>query len=153
MPLARRGVASALVTVDLFKKLGLKADVRAMDWGSYLQKRNIQDAPRDGGWNVAFTAMVGTSNLDPTSNLGIRGTGKQAWFGWPVNPKIEELRTQWFYAKDLAERRDLCRQIQLQVFDQVPYRPLGAIYNLMALRKEWTDFQPEGPVFYTVRKT
>jgi len=144
--------ASALVTQDLFKKLGLKVDLRAMDWGSYMQKRNIQDPPEAGGWNVAFTAMVGTSNLDPTSNLGIRGTGKQAWFGWPTNEKIEQLRTDWFYAKDLTQRQELCRQIQLQVFDQVPYIPLGAIYNLMALRKEWLDFQPEGPVFYTVKK-
>ena len=144
--------ASALITADLFKKLGLKIDVRSMDWGSYLQTRNNQDAPEAGGWNVAFTAMVGTSNLDPASNLGIRGTGKQAWFGWPTNQKIEDLRTQWFYAKDLAERQELCRQIQLQVFEEVPYIPLGAIYNLMAVRKEWLDFQPEGPVFYTTHK-
>ncbi len=144
--------ASALITADLFKKLGLKVEVRSMDWGSYMQKRNNQDAPSDGGWHVAFTAMVGTSNLDPTSNLGIRGTGKQAWFGWPTNPEIEKLRTDWFYAKDLSERQELCRQIQLQVFDQVPYIPLGAIYNLMALRKEWKNFQAEGPVFYTVKK-
>jgi len=142
--------ASALVTAELFKKLGLKVDLRSMDWGSYLQKRNSQEAPSAGGWNVAFTAMVGTSNLEPTANLGIRGTGKQAWFGWPTNPKIEQLRTDWFYAKDLSTRQDLCRQIQQQVFDQVPYIPLGAIFNLMALRKEWLDFQPEGPYFFTV---
>lgn len=143
--------ASALVTADLFKQLGLKVDLRSMDWGSYLQRRNSQDPPASGGWNVGFTAMTGTSNLDPTSNLGIRGTGKQAWFGWPTNPTIEKLRTEWFYAPTLEQRQALCREIQLQVLDQVPYIPLGAIYNLMALRKGWTNFQPQGPVFYTMR--
>jgi peptide/nickel transport system substrate-binding protein len=144
--------ASALVTADLFKKLGLKVDLRSMDWGSYLQRRNSQDPPASGGWHVGFTAMTGTSNLDPTSNLGIRGTGKQAWFGWPTNPTIEKLRTDWFYAPTLEQCKALCQDIQLQVLDQVPYIPLGAIYNLMALRKGWTNFQAQGPVFYTMRK-
>jgi NADH:ubiquinone oxidoreductase subunit K len=103
-------------------------------------------------FSVGFTAMTGTSNLDPTSNLGIRGTGKQAWFGWPTNPIIEKLRTDWFYAPTLEQRKALCQDIQLQVLDQVPYIPLGAIYNLMALRKGWVNFQAQGPVFYTMRK-
>ena len=145
--------ASALVTADLFKKLDLKVDLRSMDWGSYLQRRNSQEPPASGGWNVGFTAMTGTSNLDPTSNLGIRGTGKQAWFGWPTNPTIEKLRTDWFYAATPEQRKALCQDIQVQVFDQVPYIPLGAIYKLMALRKGWIDFQEQGPVFYTMRKT
>jgi peptide/nickel transport system substrate-binding protein len=42
--------ASALVTADLFKKLDLKVDLRSMDWGSYLQRRNSQDPPASGGW-------------------------------------------------------------------------------------------------------
>jgi peptide/nickel transport system substrate-binding protein len=144
--------ASALVTAELFKKLGLKVDLRAMDWGSYLQRRNSQALPAAGGWNVGFTAMTGTSNLDPTSNLGIRGTGKQAWFGWPTNPTIETLRTAWFYASTLEQRKALCQDIQLQVLEQVPYIPLGATYTLTALRKGWLDFQAQGPVFYTMRK-
>ena len=144
--------ASALVTAELFKKLGLKVDLRAMDWGSYLQRRNSQEPPASGGWNVGFTAMTGTSNLDPTSNLGIRGTGKQAWFGWPTNPAIETLRTDWFYAPTLEKRKALCQEIQLQVLDQVPYIPLGAIYKLTALRKGWINFQAQGPVFFTMRK-
>ena len=144
--------AAALVTADLFKKLGLKVDLRSMDWGSYLQRRNSQELPALGGWHVGFTAMTGTSNLDPTNNLGIRGTGKQAWFGWPTNPAIEKLRTAWFYAPTLEQRKALCQDIQLQVLDQVPYIPLGAAYNLMALRKGWVNFQAQGPVFYTMRK-
>ena len=144
--------ACALVTEDLFKQLGLKTELRAMNWGSYLQRRNNQNSPSEGGWNIGFTALVGTSNLDPTSNPAIRGTGKQGWFGWPTNAALEQLRQDWLFADTLAQRQAICREIQVQVMDHVPYIPLGAVYNLSALRKNWKDFQPQGPAFFTLRR-
>lgn len=143
--------ACALVTEDLFKQLGLKTELRPMNWGTYLQRRNNQDAPQAGGWNVGFTALTGTSNLDPASNLGIRGTGTQGWFGWPTNAKLETLRMDWFFADTLQARQKICQAIQLEVLDHVPYIPLGANYNLSAIRKNWQNFQSQGPVFYTVK--
>ena len=143
--------ACALVTEDLFKQLGLNTELRPMNWGTYLQRRNNQEPPQSGGWNVAFTALTGTSNLDPASNLGIRGTGKQGWFGWPTNEKLEALRMQWFFAETHQQRQAICREIQLEVFNELPYIPLGANYNLSAIRKNWQNFQPQGPVFYTLR--
>jgi peptide/nickel transport system substrate-binding protein len=143
--------ACALVTEDLFKQLGLKTELRPMNWGTYLQRRNNQEPPQAGGWNIAFTALTGTSNLDPASNLGMRGTGKQGWFGWPTNPTLEALRMDWFFADGLQARQKICQAIQVEVLDQVPYIPLGANYNLSAIRKNWQHFQPQGPVFYTVR--
>ena len=145
--------ACALVTEDLFKQLGLKTELRPMNWGTYLQRRNNQEPPQSGGWNIAFTALTGTSNLDPAANLVMRGTGKQGWFGWPTNPKLESLRMDWFFADTVQARQKICQAIQLEVLDQVPYIPLGANYNLSAIRKNWQDFQPQGPVFYTVRST
>jgi peptide/nickel transport system substrate-binding protein len=145
--------ACALVTEDLFKQLGLKTELRPMNWGTYLQRRNNQDPPQAGGWNVAFTALTGTSNLDPASNLGMRGTGKQGWFGWPTNPTLEALRMDWFFADTLQARQKICQAIQVEVLDQVPYIPLGANYNLSAIRKNWRHFQAQGPVFYTLRST
>jgi peptide/nickel transport system substrate-binding protein len=145
--------ACALLTEDLFKQLGLKTELRPMNWGTYLQRRNNQDPPQAGGWNVGFTALTSTSNLDPASNLGIRGTGKQGWFGWPTNPKLEALRMDWFFADTLQARQKICQDIQVEVLDHVPYIPLGANYNLSAIRKNWQHFQAQGPVFYTVRST
>lgn len=145
--------ACALVTEDLFKQLGLKTELRPMNWGTYLQRRNNQESPQAGGWNVAFTALTGTSNLDPASNLGVRGTGKQGWFGWPTNPTLEALRMDWFFADTLQARQKICQAIQVEVLEQIPYIPLGANYNLSAIRKNWQHFQPQGPVFYTLRST
>lgn len=143
--------ACALVTEDLFKRLGLKTELRPMNWGTYLQRRNNQEAPQAGGWSVAFTALTGSSNLDPASNLGIRGLGKQGWFGWPTNDKLESLRTDWLFADTSEQRQAICRDIQLEVLEHVPFIPLGANYNLSALRKNWKNFQAQGPVFYTTQ--
>ena len=143
--------ACALVTEDLFKRLGLKTEMQPMNWGTYLQRRNNQEAPHAGGWNVGFTALTGTSNLDPTSNLGIRGLGTQGWFGWPTHEKLEALRTSWLFADTLAQRQAIAREIQLAVLEDVPYIPLGGNYNLSAIRKNWQNFQAQGPVFFTVQ--
>ena len=59
----------------------------------------------------------------------------------------------WFFADTLQERQNICQAIQLEVLDQVPYIPLGANYNLSAIRKNWRNFQSQGPVFYTVQPT
>jgi len=145
--------ASALVTADLFKRLGFNVDVQTMDWGSVIQRRNSQAAPTAGGWSVAFTGNTGPNNLDPAGHLSLRSNGKDAWFGWPTSPRIEQLRLDWFNAPDLAAQKKICRDIQLQVFEDVPYIPLGAHYNVSAVRRNWTDIQPQMPLFYTMRKT
>jgi hypothetical protein len=36
--------------------------------------------------------------VNPAVNFPIRGTGEKAWFGWPTDPKMEELREAWFNA-------------------------------------------------------
>ena len=143
--------ASALVAADVFKKLGLNVDVHSVDWGTAVQRRNSQASPQEGGWNVAFTGLTGTNNLDPAGHLALRGNGKKAWFGWPDSPRLEELRAAWFKAPDLEAQKKICAQIQEQVFLDVPYIPLGATYPVSAIRKEWKDFQPQMALFYTLR--
>ncbi|AUL46562.1 peptide ABC transporter substrate-binding protein [Bordetella trematum] len=144
--------AAALVTADLFKRLGFNVDVQTMDWGTAVQRRNNQEAPENGGWSVAFTGNTGPNNLDPAGHLAMRGNGKQAWFGWPTSERLEQLRLDWFNAPDLETQKKIGREIQLQVFEDVPYIPLGATYPVTALRKPWKDFQPQMSLFYTVNK-
>ena len=65
---------------------------------------------------------------------------------------LEQLRIDWFNAPDLDAQKKICREIQLQVFEDVPYIPLGATYPVSALRSEWKDFQPQMSLFYTLHK-
>jgi peptide/nickel transport system substrate-binding protein len=143
----------ALVTVELFKKLNIKVDLQAMNWGTMMQRRNNQGPSTQGGWNVAFTATTGPNNLDPAGHLAIRGSGTKAWFGWPTSERIEQLRLDWFNAPELAAQQKIARELQLQVFEDVPYVPVGARYTVSAIRSEWTDFQPQMPLFFTLRRS
>lgn len=126
--------AMALVMVDAMQKSGLTVDLVSTDWGTLVQRRSSRKPPAEGGWNVFFTYLNGTNNFDPVSQLGLRGNGDQAWFGWPKAPRLEALRAEWFDAADLVSQQRICTEIQRQFFVDVPYLPLGAYYDATAYR-------------------
>ena len=115
----------ALVTADLLRRLGIVVDLQAMDWGTVLTRRTKKDPVEQGGWSLFFGSMAGVDAMDPMNNFQLRGSGDKAWFGWPTDPELEELRTAWIFAEDDAARRRLADQIQEAAFRNVPYIPLG----------------------------
>ena len=127
--------AMALVMADAFQKSGMNVDLVSTDWGTLVQRRSSRKPPADGGWNVFFTYLNGTNNFDPASQLGIRGNGDQAWFGWPKAPKLETLRAQWFTAPDQAAQKAICAEIQREFLRDPSYLPLGAYYEATATRR------------------
>ena len=94
-----------IVAADVMTRVGLKVDVQSVDWGTVVQRRSSRKPIDQGGWSAFVTFLNGTNNFDPAGQLGIRGNGDQAWFGWPKAPKLEEARDAWFAAPDLAGRR------------------------------------------------
>jgi peptide/nickel transport system substrate-binding protein len=50
----------------------------------------------------------------------LRANGDQAWFGWPKDDKLEELRAQWIKAATADERKKLAEAIQQRAFEVVP---------------------------------
>ena len=99
------------------------------------------------------TGFSGLDFFTPASDLPLRGNGKDAWFGWPTMPKIEELRTEWFSAPNLAAQKKICREIQLQAFEQVPYFPLGLAYLPTGYRADIDGVNDGFPTFWNVRRT
>ena len=87
----------------MLKKLGLNAEVQSGDWGTLITRRAVREPPEKGGWNIFHTWLVGPDMVNPAVNFPIRGTGDKAWFGWPTDAKLEELREAWFNATDLGE--------------------------------------------------
>ena len=126
--------ALALVAADALKKAGMNVDLISTDWGTVVQRRASKQPIDKGGWSIFVTFLNGTNNFDPASQLGIRGNGEQAWFGWPKSPRLEELRAEWFAARDLEAQKAICAEIQKQFFADVPYIPLGAYYEKTAYR-------------------
>jgi len=58
-------------------------------------------------------------------NFTIRGNGDKAWFGWPTDAKMEELREAWFNAPDLAASKKATEAVQKRAFEFVPLIPTG----------------------------
>jgi peptide/nickel transport system substrate-binding protein len=145
--------ALALVAADMLKRVGMNVDLQAEDWGTTVQRRGSRKPPEQGGWNVYFTYLNGTNNYNPAGQLGIRGNGAHAWFGWPTMPKIEALRAAWFEAPDLAAQKKICEEIQMQFWQDAPYLPLGSRYGPTAYNASLTGVRSSFIQFYNVRRT
>ncbi len=144
--------ALALVAADLFRRVGINVDFQAIDWGTVVQRRASKKPAADGGWHIYFTYLNGTNNFDPASQLGIRGNGDKAWFGWPDLPRMEALRTDWFNAPNLAAQKQVCDELQRQFWIDVPYIPLGVTYFPSAWNKNISGARMGFPQFYDLKR-
>jgi peptide/nickel transport system substrate-binding protein len=140
------------VAAEMLKRVGVNVDYQATDWGTVVQRRALTKPPAEGGWNLFCTGFSGLDWFTPASHLPLRGNGKDAWFGWPTMPKIEELRTAWFNAPDLAAQKKIGVEIQRQAFEDVPFYPLGLAQLPTAFRNDIAGV-PEGfPIFWNVHR-
>ncbi len=140
------------VGADMMRKIGLNVDYRSLDWGTVVQQRASKEPPSKRGWNVFFTFLGGTGNVTPASNIAIRASGADAWFGWPNIPKLEALRRSWFDAPDLAAQQAICAKMQTEFWKGPTYAPLGMYFQPTAFKSNLHGV-PEGiPQFYRVRR-
>jgi peptide/nickel transport system substrate-binding protein len=119
---------------DLLRRLGLKVDSQTMDWGSVVQRRVNQAPPGQGGWSVFHTFWDGVDQLNPATNVMLRGNGLAGPPGWPTDPAMEALRDQWLAATEEAEQKKLAGEMQRLAFVSVPYIPLGQNFITTAYR-------------------
>ncbi len=140
------------VTADLFRRLGMNVDFQAMDWATVVQRRVKQEPLDQGGWSVFQTSWGGVDQFNPAVHAFLRGNGKDGMFGWPVSPRIEELRAAWFRAPDLAAQKKVAEQLQLQAFQDVPYIPLGQTKGPTAYRKDLKGVLSGMPLFWNITR-
>jgi len=142
---------AALVTRELMTQVGFKVDLQAMDWSTVVARRAKKEPPGQGGWNLLFTWWIASDVINPAVHAGISGAGAGAWFGWPENGKMEELRLQWARATDRARQKQLAGEIQRLALDEVMYVPFGQWVSPTAFRKALKGFlQFPAPLFWSV---
>jgi peptide/nickel transport system substrate-binding protein len=147
--------AQPIVAAQLLRDAGFKVDVQATDWQTVVGRRASQKPPKEGGWNMFFTNWVGADVMNPVVNVSISGKGKNGgWFGWPDDPKMEEMRDAFARASSPQEQKEIAAEIQKEVFDQVIYIPLGQYFAPSAWRKSLTGVLdgPATPVFWNIEK-
>jgi peptide/nickel transport system substrate-binding protein len=140
------------VTAEMLKRVGMEVDYQAMDQGTFFQRRTIAKPPEQGGWNLFCSGLGGIDLLTPATHPLLRGNGKNAYPGWPGDPRVEELREAWFNSKDISEQKKISEEIQLQAFQSVPYWPLGLARRPMACRHDITGIPEGSPKFWNVRR-
>jgi peptide/nickel transport system substrate-binding protein len=141
------------ITYDMFKKIGINADMQATDWGSVVQRRATKEPVEKGGWSVFHTWFTGGFILNPIVTAPYRGLGAAGWFGWYDNPKIEQLTQEWLDAKDADGRKKIAMAIQRENYEQVPTVTLGQFQIPTAFRKSLAGkLEATGPMFWNVKR-
>ena len=146
--------ALSLAGAEQLRRAGIHIEMQEMELGALTRKRQNQGTPDKGGWN-AFFGLVDRSipNTNPYGNYAIRADGLAAWDGWPTSPAIEALRAAWLEAGNIDDQRRICAELQLQLWQDVPYIPMGEYWQATAYRKDLLDVQPGCfAVFYGVRR-
>ena len=70
---------------------GMNIDEQAMDWATVQTRRTSREQLDKGGWSIFPSVVAAPDHRDPLLANFIRGNGKDGWFGWPTDPKIEQL--------------------------------------------------------------
>src|SRR5262249_48016692 len=93
------------VTADLLKRLDVKGDFAALDWGTVLARWLQKSPPRQGGWHMTITWGSGVE-FDPT-NRPLRANANIPLNGWANSPQIEAEMAAWYDATSLDEEKTI----------------------------------------------
>jgi len=115
--------SQSLLTAELLRKLGLNVEVQAGDWGTLITRRASKEPVEKGGWSIFHTWLVGPDVTSPAVSFPLRASGEKAWFGWPTDARLEQLREAWFSASDAAASKKAADAVQARAFEFVPYVP------------------------------
>lgn len=146
-----------LVLNEYLKQAGFNIDAQSMDWSTLATRRNnTTDATTnpDSGWDLFGTWLPGSFFKDPF-NLALVATGdpKTAWYGWPKDEKLEDLRAAWVDAPTPKEQKDLIDQIQVEYYETIPQVYTGQFYQSSIYRSNVTDVLAGSyPVFWNLKK-
>ena len=158
-PIVVLGVSgnSAIVPVsqvgaDQLRKAGMNINLQITDAATMGRRSRNTEPPGKGGWNVFFTILDGLFAANPATNIAIRGTGKSAFAGWPDSPRLEALRDAWLDTANIDAQKRISEQMQLQMWRDVPYIPMGHWVRPTAHRRNIVDLPWGFAAFYGVRR-
>jgi peptide/nickel transport system substrate-binding protein len=144
--------AVSMVGTDQLRKAGLNVDLQVMDMATMFRRRTSRETGDKGGWNVYFTLIDGMFAGNPATNNAIRGDGKSGIDGWPRSPRLEALRAAWLDTDDAAEQKRIAREMQTQLWQDVPYIPMGHFVRSTAHNRNIVDLPWGFAAFYGVKR-
>ena len=95
--------------------------------------KTIREPVDKGGWSIFHTAFLAAEMSSPAATPMV-SSGHNAWFGWPADSKLEDLREAWFNTTDAAAAKKAADAVQLEAFRFVPFIPTAQFFILTAYR-------------------
>lgn len=131
---------NVLVMIELLKEIGVNVDAQSMDWSTLTSRRTKMDDPNKDpkvGWHIFPTWWTGIPMSSPITDAPLVATGdpKTAWFGWPKDDVIEELRAKFLEAETREEQMKIVELIQKRYYETFPYINTGQFVTPVAWRK------------------
>jgi peptide/nickel transport system substrate-binding protein len=130
----------------------MNVDLQMMDVPTMLRRRTNKETQEKADGMCYFTILDGLFNGNPATNIAIRGDGKSGVPGWPESPKLEASREAWLDAGDIDAQKRIAEQMQLQMWQDVPYIPMGHWVRSTAHRRNIVDLPWGFAAFYGVRR-
>jgi peptide/nickel transport system substrate-binding protein len=131
---------------------GFNVDDQVMDAATMFKRRASHEPPDRGGWSLFFNVAGCADSANPLLDGRLR-TGAAAFFGWPDDPVMEELRERWLGASDGIEQKDLAARIQETALADVLYVPLGRYVANSAWRSNVSGIlNSNQPVMWNISK-
>ena len=143
----------APVAKQLLEQGGFTVDMQSMDWQTLVSRRSKKEPPAQGGWNAFLTNWVAADVLNPISTAGLNASCEDAWFGWPCDEELEQLRLAFATETDPARQTDLAHQIQARALEVGTHAYVGQWYQPIAHRDSVSGLlHSPAPIFWNVSK-
>jgi peptide/nickel transport system substrate-binding protein len=109
--------------------------MQSMDWQTLVGRRTKKDVPSAGGWHAFLTSWGSVDVLNPVSTGFLNASCEKAMFGWPCDPKMEELRDAFARETDPAKQKAIAETVQLRQAEAPTHIHLGQYTQPTAYRK------------------
>ena len=142
------------VTAQLMREAGINVEMQSMDWSTLTSRRAEKKPATEGGWNIFHTSWIGPDLLNPVANIGVSGgCEEKAWFGWPCDEKIEQMRQEFASETDLGKQQKIAEDIQARANEIVTYIPIGQYQQPIAYRDSLSGvIQAPVHLFWNIKK-
>jgi peptide/nickel transport system substrate-binding protein len=141
------------VIADALRRGGINVDLQTMDWATLVTRRTSKE-PGPRGWHIFLTTGGSIGPANPAFHIQMSGGCDRAFFGWPCDERMEQLRAAWVRETDPARAFAIAEDIQRRGMEITVYIPYGQFQAPAAWRDsvEGLVSIPETLVFWNVTK-
>ena len=144
----------ATVLVQSLRKAGFVVDDFVTYLATMFSRRTNRGSIAEGGWHIFTTGWGGIDQMSPATNVYVTGKCDEAWFGWPCDQKLQDLRADYFAASTAEQHKEIAKKIQARVHEIVAFIPMGQISVPVGISKKLKGIQKGAvPTFWNVTKT